>query len=202
MRRISLFAIILTIMLGVILFYALPWDSLISTKEEKQETKSEEKVTEVNEEEKQQEIELDYTITIDEERYKWVQKEEADFLTTKEPLEEKYPEVSMTIEHYRSITPGKLIPALENKMTAEYSNVTETEAIIEPVKGYKIHAIHQENGASTWDSPVSNIYIIDSGYGGSFVITEKYFLEAAEGHGANFYHMLKTFKILKKNTNS
>lgn len=45
----------------------------------------------------------------------------------------------------------------------------------EPVNGFLLHGI------------------ADGGQDGSFTLTERYFLEAAEGHGARFYSMAEEF---------
>lgn len=135
----------------------------------------------------------EYIIYIDEERYKLVPGEASDIITTKEPLEERYPEVSMEIKQFTDIEPREMISTLENELASEYTKVTETEPVTEPVEGFKLHGI----SGSEWDSPVTNVYVVDNLNGGSFVITEKYFLEAAEGHGARFYAMLQEFKVIE-----
>ena len=116
-----------------------------------------------------------------------------DIITTKEPLEEKYPEVSMEIKQITDKSPEDMVSTLEKELKAEYTNVTETERVTEPIEGFKLHGI----SGSEWDSPVTNVYIVDNKNGGSFVIREKYFLEAAEGHGARFYAMLQQFEIVE-----
>ena len=133
----------------------------------------------------------EYVIYIDEERYKFVKGENSDLITTKEPLEEKYPEVSMEIKQYNKISPKEMVAIIEEEIATKYTTVTETESITEPIIGYKLHGI----SGSEWNSPVINIYVVDNHLEGSFVITEKYFLEAAEGHGARFYAMVQQFKI-------
>lgn len=135
----------------------------------------------------------EYVIYIDEERYKLIKGEKSDIITTKEPLEERYPEVSMEIEQFNDVSPKEMVTILETELAAEYTNVTETESVTEPVEGFKLHGI----SGSEWNSPVTNVYVVDNKNGGSFVITEKYFLEAAEGHGARFYWMLQQFEIVE-----
>ena len=134
----------------------------------------------------------EYVIYMDEERYKLVKGENSDIITTKEPLEDRYPEVSMEIKQFKDVSPEDMVVTLETEIASTYTTVTETENVTEPVEGYKIHGI----SGSEWDSPVTNVYVIDNRHGGSFVITEKYFLEAAEGHGARFYAILQEFEII------
>ncbi|WP_342560111.1 hypothetical protein NSQ95_00605 [Psychrobacillus sp. FSL W7-1457] len=142
---------------------------------------------------------VDYTITFDEDIYKLVEGDQSDTITTKVPLEEKYPEVSLKIEQINDQSPEELLPILETQMSVDYTSPKETEKVSEPVEGYWLHAInHDSAGLTNWDSPVGDIYIIDNGVGGSFVVTQKYFLEAAEGHGSNFRSILETFQIVEK----
>lgn len=160
---------------------------------EKQITQSIEGMDEETEVVLQEGKDSEYVIYIDEERYKLIQGETSDIITTKEPLEEKYPEVSMEIKQITDKSPEDMVSTLEKELEAEYTNVTETERVTEPIEGFKLHGI----SGSEWDSPVTNVYIVDNKNGGSFVIREKYFLEAAEGHGARFYAMLQQFEIVE-----
>lgn len=139
----------------------------------------------------------DYVIYIDEERYKMIHGEgdEADVITTKEPLPERYPEVTMTIEQVPDTAPDTLVDEIEKQLKAEFPDLRAVEQVTEPVEGYQLHGI--ANGGMQWDDPVVHAYVISNGQTGSFVITERYFLEAAEGHGARFYAMLQEFHIVE-----
>lgn len=134
-----------------------------------------------------------YIIYIDEEHYQFAKGDESDFITPSEPLSEEYPEVSMEIKQFKDVTSEEMVSTLETELASDYTRVTETESVTEPVEGFKIHGI----SGSEWDSPVTNVYVVDNLNGGSFVITEIYFLEAAEGHGARFYAMLQEFEIVE-----
>ncbi|MFJ7825744.1 hypothetical protein [Psychrobacillus sp. NPDC096623] len=165
-------------------------DLFVLEKEITQSIEGNEEETNVN---LQEGKDSEYIIYIDEERYKLLNGVESDIITTKEPLEERYPEVSMEIKQFKNVTPEDMVSTLETELASEYTKVTATETVTEPVNGYKLHGI----SGSEWDSPVTNVYVVDNLNGGSFVITEKYFLEAAEGHGARFYAMLKEFEIIE-----
>lgn len=165
-------------------------DMFVPEKEIIQSIEGHEEETDVN---LQEGKDSEYIIYIDEERYKLVEGEESDIITTKEPLEERYPEVSMEIKQFTDITPQEMVSTLETELTSAYTKVTGTESVTKPLEGFKLHGI----SGSEWDSPVTNVYVIDNQNDGSFVITEKYFLEAAEGHGARFYAMLQEFEIVE-----
>lgn len=135
-----------------------------------------------------------YVIYYDQERYKLVQQEGKDVITTKEPLPDRYPEVSFTIEQDPDTKPADLIADLEKEIKGKYAKTDAVEQVTQPVAGYRLHALNGQE----WDSEVTTVYVVDNGKQGSFVLTMKYFLEAAEGHGARFEQMLKEFKVLSE----
>jgi|GEM_PF-353524 len=130
-----------------------------------------------------------YVIYIDEDRYKLVQEESQDVISPKVPLEERYPEVSMSIKQVVGMSPEQVIAEQQQLLAEKYAKVEVPVQVTEPLEATLISATDGQN----WDSPVAKVYVLSNGHGGSFVITEKYFLEAAEGHGARFYYMLEQF---------
>lgn len=137
----------------------------------------------------------DYVMYIDESRYTMKHGEEADIIITKEPLPDHYPEVSMEIRQVTDIAPDVYVLNVVEELKQEFPDLKEPEYVTEPVEGYQLHGIIS---GRDWDSPVIHVYIISNGKSGSFVITQRYFLEAAEGHGARFNEMLKEFKLIVK----
>lgn len=47
-----------------------------------------------------------------------------------------------------------------------------------------------------WDAQREDHYFADDGQGGTYHITSRYFLEAAEGHGIRFAYMIQTFRVV------
>ncbi|OMF28636.1 hypothetical protein BK133_18445, partial [Paenibacillus sp. FSL H8-0548] len=139
-----------------------------------------------------QDTESGFVIYIDEERYKLVQEENQDVIVPKVPLEDRYPEVSMSIKQLKGILPEQAIAEQQQLLAEKYAKVEAPVKVTEPLEATLISA---KDGQS-WDSPVVKVYVLSNGHGGSFVITGKYFLEAAEGHGARFYYMLKQFTLV------
>ena len=135
----------------------------------------------------------EYIIYVDESRYKMIKGEESDIITTIEPLPEQYPEVSMEIKQYPYDKPETLVKEFEEKLKIDFPDLRDVETVTAPVEGFWLHGLTE----STWDGKVIDVYVISNGKDGSFVITKKYFLEAAEGHGARFYHMLQSFEIVE-----
>ena len=134
----------------------------------------------------------EYIIYIDETRYKMTNGEEADIITTLEPLPERYPEVSMEIRQVADTKPEDLVRKIESELKKDFPELRAVETVTEPIEGYWLHG----TTGSEWNSKVVTAYVISNGNEGSFVITENYFLEAAEGHGARFHHMLESFEIV------
>lgn len=134
----------------------------------------------------------EYIIYVDETRYKMVKGDDADVITTIEPLPEKYPEVSMEIKQYPNDPPEILAKQIEEELKNDFPELRPIETVTEPVEGFWLHGLTE----SKWDGKVIDVYVVSNGQDGSFVITENYFLEAAEGHGARFYHMLESFEII------
>lgn len=134
-----------------------------------------------------------YVIYLDETHYKMIKDEEADIITTIEPLPEQYPDVSMEIKQVADVSPEILVKQVEKNLKKDFPALREIETTTDPVEGFLLHGI---NGSER-DSEVVHTYVISNGKNGSFIIKEKYFLEAAEGHGARFHHMLKSFEIVE-----
>ncbi len=135
----------------------------------------------------------EYVIYVDEERYKLTKGEESDMISSIIPPPENFPAVTMEIKQVVDEKPENLVKKIEAELKKEYPELRAIEEVTEPVTGYLLH------GADGHE-PESNIvhtYVISNGKEGSFVIMQKYFLLAAEGHGARFHRMLETFEIVK-----
>ncbi|WP_246469246.1 hypothetical protein [Cohnella nanjingensis] len=200
MRKMQITTVVAAVLLAIGVFLAMPAGTAFM-KDAKSWFAPEKKVEIQIEGEKEQtdqklhkNEESRYVIYYDKERYKLVQQEGKDVITTKEPLPEKYPEVSLTIEQYKDLKPEELIKRLSEALAGKYSDVREVEKVSEPLEGYRVRAL---NGTK-WDSEVVVIYVADNRKQGSFALTEKYFMEASEGHSARFEQMLKQFKVLEE----
>lgn len=142
-----------------------------------------------------EEGEAGYIIYIDKELYNMINEDGVDKIVLNQELDEKYPEVSMTITQVEDKNPAQLAEEIAAELQNSFATVKEIETVNDPVEGLLVSAID----GNEWNSRVAQVYIISNGKTGSFVIQQNYFLEAAEGHGARFYHMLKEFKIVDKN---
>lgn len=135
----------------------------------------------------------EYIIYVDETRYKMINSEEEDIITTIEPLPTQYPQVSMEIKQVADEKPEELVTKVEVELKKDFPALRAIENVTEPVEGYLLHGA----AGNAPDSKIVHTYVISNGKEGSFVITSNYFLEAAEGHGARFHHMLESFEIVE-----
>lgn len=134
-----------------------------------------------------------YAIYYDKERYKLVEEDGKDVITTIEPLPEPFPQVSLTIEQDVNKKPEELAQEIAEQLAKEYAEVREIEQVTSPVTGYSIHAIDGNDRLSK----VITVYVTSNDQQGSFILSSRYFLEAAEGHGSRFTQTLEQFEVLK-----
>jgi len=72
------------------------------------------------------------------------------------------------------------------ELQAEYTNVSEVTQSEQP-EGFYLYA---DNG-----SQVAELYFVDNGLGGAFIITIRYPVEVTEGHGARYRAMAESFAV-------
>lgn len=137
--------------------------------------------------------EMDYVIYVDKKMYALKEEEGRDVIVPKMVLGDNYPEVSMEIMHLPEELPEIVSAAVANEVASEFGEVKETEEVQLPLEALVI----QNKPAGEWNSPIERVYVIDDQKGGSYVVTQRYFLEAAEGHGIRFDEMLKEFHIVE-----
>lgn len=139
-----------------------------------------------------QQSEKGYAIYYDKELYQVVEDKQADRIVMKEDADEN-PEVYMEISQEALYTPEEIASMLELELKDSFSQVGSVTKLDEPIEALYIHAVDEGNRA---DDHIVEYYLVDNKKGGTFIIKLKYFLEAAEGHGARFFNMLKNFTIV------
>ena len=133
-----------------------------------------------------------YIIYMDEEMYTMQNLEGKDKIVPKNKAE-NYPEVFMEIEQIKDKKPEVVALEVEKELKAKYKTVKNEGIVKEPLSSTLLRA---NSGVQSKDTVVQ-YYLVDNTKGGTFVIKQQYFMEASEGHGARFYHMLKEFKIVE-----
>jgi hypothetical protein len=136
-----------------------------------------------------------YIIYIEEERYTMIAENGVDKIVLNQKLDENYPEISMSITQVEDKTPEQLAKEIYTDLQNSFTTVKEIETVTDPVNGLLVWAID----GNEWNSLITRVYIVSNEKEGSFVIEQKFFLEAEEGHGARFQQMLKEFQIIELN---
>ncbi|MPW25153.1 hypothetical protein GC105_05035 [Alkalibaculum sp. M08DMB] len=133
---------------------------------------------------------MDYIIYIDKNYYYMESKGSIDKIL---PIgfPDDLPEVSMIIEQRENESPDQIANELMKSLTSKFE-ILERQDLAEPIPSVLVFG----HGGSSWDSVIQRYYLVDNTKGGTFVITQTYFLEASEGHGVRFDNLLKEFKII------
>jgi hypothetical protein len=133
-----------------------------------------------------------YVIYVDESMYHVVKQDGKDRIVPNVDPGDNLPEVYMEIQRVANKSPQEMAAQLETELKSSFETVENYGIVEDPVESISLHA---RNGLKH-DSTIVRYYLVDDKQGGTFVIKQQYFLEAAEGHGARFYHMLREFKIV------
>lgn len=164
-------------------------EMFVSQKEITQDIEGNKEKTDVN---LQQPSSSEYVIYVDEERYKFVEGQGSDKIVMKNVPDGDFPEVSMEIKQVLDKAPEDIVKELERQIKAEYETFYEAKKINKPINGWTVRGLD----GNEWNSPIINVYVVSNGNQGSFIITQRYFLEAEEGHGVRFDEMVKEFHIV------
>lgn len=101
------------------------------------------------------------------------------------------PECSLTISHWRDISPEAAAEAVRADLERAYSVVLDPE---ERLDGCEFSAYNGTASGAEWDAANTRVTLVDNQEGGVFVLTARFFTEAAEGLGAGFESMAATFQ--------
>ena len=132
-----------------------------------------------------------FVIYYDTDRY--VMTEEDGVTYIRFELPEEYPPCEMEIRHVPNTTAAAAIAAARTEALADarWQTVSEIGPVETPA------GLHfSVCSGNQWDSAWENVYFVSDGKNGCFRIISRYFVEAAEGHGARFAAMLQTFEVV------
>ncbi len=140
---------------------------------------------------KLQESEMGYVLYYDQERYRVETIEGVDRIV---PImqAENYPDVFMEIRQIKDQSPKVLATEWESNMREVYTTVENKGLITSPIPSLLVYA----NQGTKWDDVVVRVYFIDNTQGGTFVVTQQFFIEAEEGHGVRLDNILKEFVVI------
>ena len=101
------------------------------------------------------------------------------------------PPCEVEIKHLADCMPADVAEAARKEMAESWEHVSEVSSLETPVG-----LIFDFAAGMNWDSPCGAVYFVGDGRDGCFQITARYFIEAAEGHGARFSQMIQTFEVI------
>ena len=104
---------------------------------------------------------------------------------------DKFPTGEIRITQAQAVSVEDAASEMKQELSEHDVNVSDI-IVSELPKGLYLRA---EEGTA-WDCEVKEVYFVDNGLGGVFVITASYIVEAEEGTGARFHSMIETFRVL------
>lgn len=105
---------------------------------------------------------------------------------------DNFPAGEIRIIQRQEVSAEDAARGMREELSEHYANVSDVMVSQLP-QGWYFRA---DEGASS-DCEVKEIYFVDNGCGGVFVIAASYIVEAAEGTRARFRSMIETFKVLE-----
>lgn len=150
-----------------------------------------------------QDAAVDFLIYVNEEQFA-VQEENGLYsIRSTHPLPEGFPECGMEIAHFSGTSPSQAKSAAENALKENYPEISSEEpATVLPGSLYLRAGERLEQDAEEpefWKAKQAELWFVDDGQGGTFVLTARYFLEAEEGMGARFRDMASSFRVVDLN---
>lgn len=142
-------------------------------------------------EQTESDVSTDFIIHINPSSYAGREENGAYVIRPTTPLGEGFPECSLQINRAAGLPPAAAAEMAREKLSANYQHIGDV-GDSDVTDGLFLHA---DNG-STWDAEQVDVTITDDLVGGSYILTARYFTEAAEGHGVRFADMAGTFKAL------
>ncbi len=124
-----------------------------------------------------------YAIYLDQERYHQEEREGRDYITDRRETDF---DVFMAIWHREGVEISALYPEIKAELQESYAGVQDLGWVEDPLPARKLFA----SEGDAWDSTVERYYLLEDFTDGVFVIQQKLFLEALEGHGRRFDGLL------------
>lgn len=126
-------------------------------------------------------LHLDPAYTLSEQDGLWL-------LNPVEPPEGNLPWCGMTIEHRPGVSPEAAAEAAAQEFVpSDFEEVSDIE------ENGGVLTLHASDGTD-WDDAQADVWVVDDRDGGCYVLTGRYYLEAAEGHGVRFANMAAAFR--------
>lgn len=140
-----------------------------------------------------QEEAVDFLIYVNEEQFSICEEDGLYSIRSISPLPEGFPVCGLDIRHLPGTAPQEARESAEAAL--EYSDMTHEE-LSAALPG----SLYLRSGGGTdWDSEQAELWFVEDGQGGTFVLMARYFLEAEEGLGQRFRDMVSSFRVVSLN---
>ena len=142
-----------------------------------------------------QEKAVDFLIYVNEEQFNIREADGLYSIRSTDPLPENFPECGLDIVHLANISPDAANMLAAESLGNRYAMVFQEEESSALPKCPYLRA----SAGTDWDSEQAELWFVDDGQGGAFVLTARYFLEAEEGMGMRFRDMVSSFRVIPLN---
>lgn len=133
----------------------------------------------------------DFVLYINQERYSGAWEGERYAVRPLTPPPEGLPECSLTVSHRKDASLAAVLAEAREALEAEFDMVEDRPGEEGRVG---LAAWDGDGSGAAWDAANADVTLVDDRQGGVFLLTARYFTEAAEGHGASFADMASSFR--------
>lgn len=135
---------------------------------------------------------VDFLIYVNEDQF-FIREENGLYsIRSTSPLPENFPELGLDILHLSGTAPDTAKADAEAALNGRYEEITSEEMAAALPGSLYLRA----SAGTDWDSEQAELWFVDDGQGGTFVLTARYFLEAEEGMGMRFRDMVSSFRVV------
>lgn len=138
-----------------------------------------------------QEKAVDFLIYVNEEQFAICEEQGLYSIRSINPLPDDFPECGLDILHLEAASPDEAKKAAAEAMKDRYPEIQDEESAIMPKTPYL-----RASAGTDWNSEQAELWFVNDGQKGTFVLTARYFLEAEEGLGMRFRDMASSFRVV------
>lgn len=138
---------------------------------------------------------VDFLIYVNEEQFNIREENGLYSIRNNDPLPDGFPECGLDIAHLAGISPDEAIQSAAESLSGRYAEIfQEDESAVFPQCRYL-----RASAGTDWDSEQAELWFVNDGQGGTFVLASRYFQEAEEGLGMRFQDMVSSFRVVSLN---
>lgn len=139
---------------------------------------------------------VDFLIYVNEELFSLQEENGIYRIRNKNPLPEGFPTCGLDIVHMTKTTPEEAMREASKTFPIQYEYNSDGS----PANCLPDSLAYRSGEGTDWDSEQAELWFVDDGHGGTFVLTSRYFLEAEEGMGTLFRDMVSSFRVISLDT--